>query len=131
MKPLVALSLWLVSVAALSLSACASSPEPPTDAFQAADIAIANAEKEQAAQFAPVEMKSAHEKISAARAEVADDPGRDEVMAARWMAEEARVDAELASAQARLGRAEAVNAELQKNLDTLTQELQRAPGGAM
>ena len=49
---------------------CASVSRAPTDAFQAADIAIANAEKEEASEFAPNELISARNKIAAAKAAV-------------------------------------------------------------
>ncbi len=120
------------SFLALSLLAsvgCASVSRAPTDAFQAADIAIANAEKESASEFAPTEMISARNKIAAARTAVQKSQREADVMRARQLAEEARSDAEFASARARDGRAQAVNADLQKNNDTLREELQRTSGG--
>jgi len=110
-----------------ALGACATVP-PPTDALQAADIAIANAEKDKASEFAPAELKSAHDKIASARELVAKDPTLKNVTQARSLADEAQADAELASARTRSGRAEAVNAELQKNIDTLRMETQRNTG---
>lgn len=110
------------------LSACAAAPQPPTDALQAADIAISNAENDHAADYAPLEMRTAHEKLSAARAD-SQQPDEQQVMHARPLAEEARADADLASAKAHLAKAEAVNQELQKNSNTLRQELQRGSGG--
>lgn len=123
-----------ISASALAFSllasvGCASVSRAPTDAFQAADIAIANAEKEEASEFAPTELISARNKIAAARAAVEKNPRDSEVMRARRLAEEARSDAEFASARARDGRAQAVNADLQKNNDTLREELQRTSGG--
>ncbi len=120
------------SVLAFSLLAsvgCASVSRAPTDAFQAADIAIANAEKEEASEFAPTELIAARNKIAAARAAVERNPREAEIMRARRLAEEARSDAEYASARARDGREQAVNADLQKNNDTLREELQRTSGG--
>lgn len=119
---------WAIALGTLALAACASVPPPPNDALQAADIAIANAEKERAAEFASAELKSAHDKIAAARELVAKDPAEKDMTRARQLADEAQADAELASARTRDGRAEAVNAELQKNIDTLRQELQRNTG---
>ena len=108
---------------------CASVSRAPTDAFQAADIAIANAEKEEASEFAPNELISARNKIAAAKAVVEKSQRESDVMRARRMAEEARSDAEFASARARDGREQAVNADLQKNNDTLREELKRTSGG--
>lgn len=107
---------------------CASVSRAPTDAFQAADIAITNADKEQASDFAPNELISARSKIAAAKAAVDKNPREDEIVRARRLAEQAQSDAEFASARARDGRAQAVNAELQKNNDTLREELQRISG---
>ena len=108
---------------------CASVSRAPTDAFQAADIAISNAEKEEASEFAPTELIAARNKISAAKALVEKSQREKDVMRARRMAEEARSDAEYASARARDGREQAVNADLQKNNDTLREELKRTSGG--
>ena len=123
-----AYSLPLLLIAGTALAACASLPPPPTDALQAADIAMTNAETDHAADYAPLEMRTAHEKLSAARAD-AQQPDGPQFAQARPLADEARADADLASAKAHLAKAEAVNQELQKNSNTLRQELQRGSGG--
>ena len=120
----------ITTFGALALIACAAVPLPPTDAFQAADAAITNADKEGAVEFAPLELKSARDKITQARSAVANEPNEQAVMQARQLADEARADADLASARARAGRAAVINAELQKNIDTLRQELKRSSGDA-
>lgn len=112
--------------AALALSACAAAPPLPSDALQAADIAITTADADKAAEFAPVELQAARERLSSARAAIAKDPDSQAVLTARRLAIEAQSDAELASAKARQARADAVNAELQKNIDTLREELRRS-----
>lgn len=114
--------------ALLALSACASAPPLPNDALQAAEIAIATADGDKAAEFAPVEMKSAREHLGSARAAIAKDPEEKDVVLARRLANEAQADAELASARARNARAAAVNIELKKNIDTLREELRRSGG---
>jgi hypothetical protein len=126
MKLSLASSLFTLA-GALALAACASAPPAPNDALQAADIAVGNAQKDRAADYAPLEMKSAQDKLAAARAtkQPADD---DSVALSRRLAEEARLDAELASAKAQLAKADAVNGELKKNSDTLRQEVQRGSG---
>ena len=117
----------LLAAGLLSLAACATIPPPPSDALQAADIAVANAETEHAADYAPVEMRSAREKIAGARGNTAT-PEELRSAESRRLAEEARADAELATAQARLAKANGVNQELQKNGETLRNEIQRGPG---
>ncbi len=121
------ISQLVILAGALAAAACASLPPPPNDAFQAAEIAIANADKDRAADYAPLEMRLAHEKLAAARA-VPHEPDEQSVMQSRRLADEARADADLASAKARLAKAEAVNQELQKNNGTLRQEVQRGSG---
>ncbi len=115
---------------ALALSACAAAPLLPTESMQAADIAIATADGEKAAEFAPVELNSARDRIGRARVAVAKDPEEKDVMLARRLANEAQADAELASAKARLARAAAVNTELQNNINTLRDELKRTGAGS-
>jgi hypothetical protein len=110
------------------VSGCAGVSRVPNDAFQAADIAIANAEKEQASDFAPNELIAARDKMTSARTAVAKDPREKDIVRARRLAEAARSDAEFASARARDARAQAVNADLQKNNQTLREELQRQSG---
>lgn len=119
--------LFLLAGAVLALSACAAAPQPPIDALQAADIAVTNGESDHAADSAPLEMRTAHEKLSAARAD-SQQPDEQSMIQARRLADEARAEANLASAKAKLAKAETVNQELQKNNDTLHQEIQRGPG---
>lgn len=123
-------ALLALALGTLSLSGCATAPQAPNEALQAANIAISRADSEKASEFAPLELKSAHDKLASARATVASKPTEEDVTAARQLADEAQADAELASARARAARAEAINAELQKNIDTLRNELQRSSGAA-
>jgi hypothetical protein len=108
----------------LALSACATAPEPPTRALQAAESAIASAEQDRVATYASAELREAREKLTAARAEVRDE----EMVKARYLAEESLVHAELAAAQAEEIKAKAVNDDMQKSIDTLKQEMQRSSG---
>jgi hypothetical protein len=116
-----------VAGAILSLAACAATPQPPTDALQAADIALTNADSEHAADAAPLEMRTAREKLGAAHTS-AQQPDEQAMVQARRLADEARADADLALAKAHLAKAEASNQELRKSGDTLRQEIQRGPG---
>lgn len=117
-RPAVALAGLLV------LLACATTPLPPTQALQAAEMAIATAEQARVADFAAPELGEARAKLAAARIAV-----RDERMGlALHLAEQSRADAELASAKAYAARAIAVNSELQKTTDALEQEMQRNSG---
>ncbi|WP_331345671.1 DUF4398 domain-containing protein [Cellvibrio sp. UBA7661] len=106
---------------------CASTPKAPTGALQAAELAIAKAEQDRVADYASPELSEAREKLTAARVAVAE---KEMVRAAR-LAEQARADAELASAKTQSAKAQEVNAELDKNADILQRELQRNSGGAL
>src|SRR5690606_38285196 len=108
----------------IALSACATAPEPPVQALQAAESAIVNAEQDRVADYASAELRQAREKLSAARAEVRNE----EMVKARYLAEESRVHAELAAAQAEEIKAKAVNDDMQKSIDTLKQEMKRSSG---
>lgn len=119
---------FLIAGAVLALAACASAPQPPLDALQAADIAVTNAEKDHGAEYAPLEMRSAHEKLAAAH-ESALKSGEQDMTQSRRLADEARSDADLASSKARLAKADAVNKEMQKSGKALRQETQRSTGG--
>jgi len=113
--------LGLVSV--LLLAACTSLPEPIV-AFAAAEQAIATADQARVADTAMPELSEAREKLTAARAAVQDK----QMVQGERLALEARVDAELASAKAEAAKATAVNDEMKRSTDTLTQEMQRNSG---
>lgn len=109
------------------LAGCASTPKAPTEALQAAELAIANAEQDRVADYASPELGEARDKLTAARVAVVE---KEMVRAAR-LAEQAKVDAELATAKAKAAKAQEVNEELDKNINTLQQELQRSSGGSL
>lgn len=108
------------------LAGCSSQPKAPDQALQAAELAIATAEKARVADYASPELGEARDKLTAARAAVA----KEEMVSAARLAEKSRADAELAIAKADAAKAQAVNDELGKNINTLEQELQRNSGGA-
>ena len=114
----------LALVCTLVLGACAATPQPPTQALQAAESAIATAEQARVADYASGELTLAREKLTAARRAVRNS----EMLQAEYLAEESRVHAELASARAEEIKAQAVNDEMQKSIDTLKQEMQRVTG---
>ena len=103
-------------------AACATAPPAPESALDAAKVAISNAEKADAGQFAGVELGEAREKLA-----LADNAVREESMIlAERFAQESRVQAELASARTAAAKAAAVNKEMERGADALTEEMQRA-----
>lgn len=103
---------------------CASTP-PPTENLRAAQQAIANAERVEAATHAAVELGSARSKLTSANSAVAEK----EMETAQRLADEARADAELAAARSTVGKAKAVNEEMKRATATLVEEMQRRTGG--
>jgi hypothetical protein len=112
------------AAAALLLGACASIPQPPSRALQAADSAINNAEQARVADYASAELTQAREKLAAARVATRNEQMRE----AELLAVEARVHAELAYAQAEESKARAINDEMQRSIDTLRSEMNRSRG---
>lgn len=109
---------------ALVLGACATAPQPPSRALQAAESAITTAEQARVADYASAELTLAREKLAAARKAVQAE----DMLQAQYLAEESEVYAELASARAEEAKAKAINDDMQKSIDTLKQEMQRVTG---
>jgi hypothetical protein len=119
LRPLIAAGLMGVL---MLLAACASTPPAPDSALDAAKVAISNAEKADAGQFAGAELGEAREKLASADSAVREE----NMIAAERFAQEARVQAELASARTASAKAAAVNKEMERGADALTEEMQRA-----
>jgi len=99
-------------------------PPIPTTNLQAAQQAIANAERVEAATFAAVDLGEARSKLSAAQQAVSEK----EMVAAAQFADEARAAAELAAARTGAAKANAVNADIKRSTATLVEEMQRKTG---
>jgi Domain of unknown function (DUF4398) len=108
----------------LMLAGCASTPKAPTAALQAAELAIANAEQARVADYASMELTDARKNLTAARSAVQ----REEMVLAKRLADQSRVNAELATAKAEEAKAKSVNDEMQKSTEALKQEMQRNSG---
>lgn len=108
----------------LMVTSCASTPLPPTQALQAAELAIKNAEQARVADYSSPELGEAREKLTAARLAVE----KKDMVAALRFAEQAAVDADLAAAKSGAAKAKTVNDEMQKSTSTLKQEMQRNTG---
>lgn len=118
------LSIALVAAGLLALPGCATSPLPPTQALQAAESAISNAEQARVADYASAELNTAREKLALANTAVRDE----QMVEAEYLAIESRTHAEVALARAEELKAKAVNDDMQQSIDTLKQEMQRATG---
>lgn len=108
--------------AILLAAGCASTPVAPTQSLDAAKVAITNAERANAGRYAGAELGEARQKLA-----LADDAAeKEDMLEAEQLAEEARVEAELATARTEAAKAVAVNKEMGRGADALTEEMQRA-----
>jgi hypothetical protein len=106
--------------AALLLGACATTPNP-NGQLAVARAALNDARGADAAEYAPLQLKSAVEKIDAAeRAVATKDPEL-----ARRLAEQAEVDARLAAAMARSAKTQRAADALQEDIRVLREEIER------
>jgi hypothetical protein len=110
--------------AAVWMTACASTPPVPDVALKAAEQAIAVADRSRVGDSVSPELSEAREKLAAAQAAAA---ARKMVDADR-LAQESRVDAELAAAKIEAAKAKSINDEMQHSTETLDQEMQRKTG---
>jgi len=107
-------------VAAILMAGCASTPAP-VEQMAISRAALSNANNTENNELAPLQLKSAKEKMEAAeRAMVAKD-----YVLARQLAEEAQVDAQLAAAMARSAKAKKAADALQEDSSVLRQEIDR------
>ena len=104
----------------IALAACATLP-PPTDQLVAAESAIKRADAARVADYASPELTSAREKLAAAR----DAVSREDMVLAARLADQARLDAEVAIAKAEAVKAQANIQEMNKANQVIKQESQR------
>ncbi len=107
----------------LGMAGCAG--KPPLTTLSQAELAVEEAGKRTAAQYAPLELQTAREQLDKAKRAMNDK----EYDAARRLADQALVNAQLAEAKAGAEKARQAAAELQKSIQTLGAELQRPPSG--
>ncbi len=106
----------------LVLGACSSTPQAPTQSLDAARTAITTAEKADAGRYAAAELGDARQKLAMADKAVQAKS----MIGAEQLANESRVDAELAVARTEAAKAVAVNKDMKVGADALTVEMQRA-----
>ena len=111
---------------ALCVAAAANANSPPNHApnLQAAQQAIENDERDEAASLAAAELSEARGKLSSAQQAVTEK----KLLVAAQLADEARASAELAAARSGAAKADAVNQDIKKSTATLIEEMQRKTG---
>jgi len=105
----------------LLATACAGQSDRPIEQITRAQTLIDQAEKAGAQRFAAADLETARNKVRAA--EAAADKGKHE--AARELATEAALDAELAAARTSSGEARRAAQELEEGVETLRDEAAR------
>ena len=119
----VSLHLAALIAGLLVLAGCATTP-PPSQAMQAAQLAITSAERDRVAEYAAPELGQARTKLAAAREAV----NQKQMVQAERLALQARASAELASAKSDAAKAALVNDEMNKSIEVLREEMQRSTG---
>lgn len=105
---------------AVFLAACAGVP-PPLEQMATSKAAVNTAVSTGASEFAPAQLKSATEKMTRAEKAMSDE----NYEAAKQQAEQAQIDAQLATAMARSAKAKKAADALQEDSRILRQELDR------
>jgi hypothetical protein len=106
--------------AALGLAACASVP-PPTEQMAVSRAAIVSALSAGGNEYAPVEMKSAQDKLDLASRAI----GKEEFESARRLAESSQADARLAEKKAQAGKAMKAASVTREDNRVLREEMNR------
>jgi len=118
LPPAIAFLAGLVLVSGATMSA-----EPPAG-IRAAQEAIANAERVEAARYAPSELSSARTHLASAEGAANE---KKTILANRF-ADESRAEAELASAKTAEAKANAVNEDMKRSTGALVEEMKRGTG---
>jgi len=112
----------LCSTAMVFTVGCSSLKTPATADVAVSKAAVDNARDAGGAEFAPVEMNAAREKMALANKAMAD---KDYKLALN-LANQAQADAKLAQAKANSAKAQAVANTLQDDIRVMREELDRA-----
>jgi len=121
MKTLMLMNAGAATLLVVVMSGCAAKVPVPEKQVTLASQSIAQAESSGAVEFAPVELKSAREKLSQAELAMA----KKENHKAKQLADEAMVDANLAEAKARSAKSQKVVEELKESIRVLREEMNR------
>lgn len=108
----------------LLVASCASTPPEPIATLQAAEQAIATAEKADAGRYAAAELSEARTKLASAN----DAVKKEQMINAERLAEQSRAEAELAAARSEAAKAATVNEEIKRGNEAVVEETERKSG---
>jgi hypothetical protein len=104
---------------------CATQPPIPSEQITKARALVEQADKADAQRYAAADLQRAHDELSNAEKAVNERKYAD----ARRYAEDAEVDADLASARSSSGEAQRAAQEVNRSIESLRQESQHQTGG--
>lgn len=113
-------SIGVSVVTAILVAGCASI-RAPTEQIEESKAAVTKAASAGGGEFAPVLLKSAIDKMDAAQRAMRNE----DYQRARWMAEQAEIDAQLATATARTAKAQKAARALEEDNRVLRSEIDR------
>jgi hypothetical protein len=120
LRMMVRVSLAGIAGITMFIMGCASMP-PPTEQIAVSKATVTRAASVGGNEYAPVELKSATQKMNAAEQAMADE----DYVKARRLAEQAQVDAKLAETRAALAKAQLAVRNAEESNRILRQELDR------
>ena len=115
--PVVQWSTVLLVCGVIGLNGC-SAGRPPTTELAQATLAVQEADKSKAPQYAPAELHTARQELESAQQALREK----DYTKARRLAERALVDAQLAAAKAETEQARQAATALQRSIESLRQE---------
>lgn len=121
LRMMVRFGLGGVAAMAIFLAGCASTPPPPMEQFAVTKASIDRATSVGGNEFAPVELRSAVDKMNAAEIAMTEE----DYVKAKRLAEQAQVDAQLAETKAALAKAELAVRSAEESDRVLRQEIDR------
>jgi len=110
-----------VIMTAVGTTGCATKAVSPFESMTSADLVIKEAKDNNATVNAPLELRFAEDKLTAARAAVS----KEEFMKAKRFADEALIDAKLAEAKSLSVKAKKQALEMRDTIETLRREIDR------
>jgi predicted S18 family serine protease len=108
-------------VTPFALASCASQPPVPNEQLAVSKTAVEQAQRAQAGDYAPIELKQAQDKLNLAQAAVQ----KEDYVTAQRLAKQAEVDARLAETKAHSARAQNAVAQINESIRALRLEIER------
>jgi hypothetical protein len=109
-----------IGFSAVVIAGCATVP-PPTEQLAVSNAAVSNAASAGGNEYAPADMQAAQDKLDRATQAMKEKDYKN----AKFLAEQAEADAQLAATKARSGKAQRAAATVQEGSRVLRKEIER------